>query len=254
MSLQDVVMSSGKGGTPAPNQTQPQTAPADGPEPGSDLGGKQGSGTGAEGKKLAAWTDQLSKEYRENPEYAGKLAGLEKLDDLAKGYFELQGKTDIPGQDAKPEDVEAFWKKLGYPEKPEGYAVAKDQNAGTFLSAAHAARLTDEQATALWKSVSEGTARQLAAVQQVQQAELQATDAALQKEFGDKYDYAVEMFERGIGNKELKARLINAGLAGKPEIVKAFIALGESMQESGSPKSGDAPGGGKDHMNGPWYK
>jgi hypothetical protein len=247
-------MSSGKGETQTPNQTQPQTAPADGSKPGSDLGDEQGSGRGAADKKLAAWTDQLSKEYRENPEYAEKLANLEKLDDLAKGYFELQGKTDIPGKDAKPEDVEAFWKKLGYPEKPEGYGVAKDQNAGTFVSAAHAARLTDEQATALWKSVSEGTARQLAAVQQAQEVELKATDAALQKEFGGKYDYAIEMFERGIGNRELKAQLINAGLAGKPEIVKAFIALGESMQESGSPKGDGPPGGEKDHMNDPWYE
>ncbi|MDR2020669.1 MAG: hypothetical protein LBQ14_07905 [Treponema sp.] len=196
----------------------------------------------------------MSKEYRENPEYAPKLAAFEKLDDLVKGYFEAQGKSDIPGAGAKPEELAAFWRKLGHPEKPEGYTVSKDQNAGTFISAAHAARLTDEQATALWKSVSEGTARQLAAAQEAQAAEISATDTLLQKEYGDNYEYALEMFKRGIGNGPLRALITNAGLAGKPELVKAFIALGASMQESGSPKSGDLPGAARDYMNEAWFK
>jgi hypothetical protein len=234
------VMSGGNGGEPPANPTDPKTVPAES-QPGSDP--QQGSETGKE-KKLAAWTQQVSKEYRENPEIAAKLANLEKLDDLVKGYLEAQGKTDIPGKDAKPEELDAFWRRLGYPEKAENYAVSKDENAKTFASAAHAARLTDGQATALWKSVSEGTARQAAAAREAQKAELGATDAALKKEYGEKYPYALEMFNRGIGGGRLKSLIVDAGLAGRPEIVKAFIALGEAAQESGSPKSGDPAGGG----------
>jgi hypothetical protein len=236
--------SGGKGAAQAPNPTHPNPA----------LSGGNGDGAANPTVTLPTWANQVSKEYRENPEYAGKLAAFEKLDDLVKGYLDAQGKSDIPGANAEPEELAAFWKKLGHPEKPEGYTVAKDQNAGTFISAAHAARLTDEQTTALWKSVSEATARQIAAAQQAQTAEIAAADAALQKEYGDRYDYALEMFNRGIGTGDLKALIRNAGLAGKPEIVKAFIALGESTQESGSPKSGNAPGKQKDHMDGPWYK
>ena len=242
MSLQDV-MSGGNGGEPPANPTNTQTAPADS-QPGSDLGGNspQGSGTGNE-TKLAAWTQQLSRELRENPEYSKGLAGFEKLDDFTKSYFELAKKSDIPGDKATPEEVAAFWKKLGYPEKPENYAVAKEQGAETFIAAAHAARLTDGQAQALWKNVAESQARQLAAVREAQARELAATDAALQKEYGDKYDLALEFFNRGVGNGELKAALVNAGLAGNPQIVKAFIALGQASQESGSPRSDDAPSG-----------
>ena len=236
--------SGGKGPAQAPNPTRPQTAPS----------GGNGDNAANPTVTLPTWATQVSKEWRENPEYAPKLAAFEKLDDLVKGYFEAQGKSDIPGAGAKPEELAAFWKKLGHPEKPEGYTVAKDQNAGTFISAAHAARLTDEQATALWKSVSESTARQLTAAQHAQAAEIAATDALLKKEYGDTYDYALEMFQRGIGNGELKTLITNAGLAGKPEIVKAFIALGASLQESGSPKSGDPPGKAKDFMNEPWFK
>jgi hypothetical protein len=230
-------MSGGNGGEPPANPTNTQTVPADS-KPGNDLGGAnpQGSGTGTE-VKLAAWTQQLSKELRENPEYSKGLAGFEKLDDFTKSYFELAKKSDIPGDKATPEEVAAFWKKLGYPEKPENYAVAKEQGAETFIASAHAARLTDEQALALWKNISENQARQLAAAQQAQAKELAATDAALQKEYGDRYNIALEYFNRGVGNGELKAALVNAGLAGNPQIVKAFIALGQAAQESGSPKS-----------------
>jgi hypothetical protein len=247
--------SGGNGAVPPANPTSQEgdnrpTVPADS-QPGSDQGQSPGSGTGNE-TKLAEWTTQLPKEIRENPELARKLSGFKKLGEFAKSYFELEGKTDIPGEGAKPEEVEAFWRKLGRPEKPESYAVAKNQNAETFVSAAHAARLTDGQATALWKSVSETTARQIAAFQQAQQAELEATDRALQKEYGERYDYAMEMFSRGTGNSEVKTRIIQAGLAGKPEIVKAFIALGEARQDSGSPASGDIPGAGKDAMYGKW--
>jgi hypothetical protein len=236
--------SGGKGPAQAPNPTHPQSAPP----------GGNGEDAAKAAVTLPTWATQVSKEYRENPEYAGKLAAFEKIDDLVKGYLDAQGKSDIPGADAKPEELAAFWRKLGHPEKPEGYTISKEQGTGPFISAAHAARLTDEQAAALWKLMSESTARQLAAAQEARLAELAATDALLKQQYGDKYEYALEMFNRGIGNGDLKALIRNAGLAGKPEIVKAFIALGESAQESGSPRSGTSPGQKQDFMNEPWFK
>ena len=237
------VMSGGNGGVPPANPTNQQTEPANS-QPGGDLGGgaPQGSGTGNEAK-LAAWTQQLPKEYRENPEYTKALSGFEKLDDFAKSYFELSRKSDIPGDKATPEETAAFWKRLWYPDKPENYAVAKDQNAGTFAAAAHAARLTDAQATELWKQVSEGTARQATEAQQVQAKQMADTDAALKREYGDRYETALELMKRGMGSSGVQKLLLSAGLAGNPAIVKAFIALGEAAQESGSPMSG-VPGTG----------
>jgi hypothetical protein len=240
-------MSGGNGAAPPANPTSQATAPADS-QPGG--GPVQGSGTGNEAQ-LAEWTRQLPREIRENPELARKLSPFKKLDEFARSYFQLEGKSGVPGKDAKPEEVTAFWRELGCPEKPESYAVAKEQNAEAFISAAHAAHLTDGQASALWNSVSEGAARQIEAIRRAQSEELEATDRALKKEYGDRYEYALEMFNRGMGGKDMKNLVANAGLAGKPEIVRAFIALGEARQESGSPVSG-ASGGGRDFMNGKW--
>lgn len=247
---QSAAESGGKGAERAPNPINPNAAPANSSEPSS--GPARGSEAGGQNITLAPWATQLPKDIRENPEYAQKLAGFAKLEDFAKSYFQMEGTTAIPGEQAPPEELAAFWRKLGHPEKPDGYTVAKDPNTAAFVSAAHAARLTDAQASAFWKQVSEDSNRQLAVMREAQQRELMATDAALQKEFGDKYEYALQMFQRGIGDGEVKALVMQSGLAGKPEIVKAFIALGEARQESGSPKSG-TPAGGKDYMNGSWY-
>ncbi|GHV91618.1 hypothetical protein AGMMS50268_21210 [Spirochaetia bacterium] len=258
-------MSGGKGPESAPNPTSQSTdssgttgsaSTAAGEQPGSDP--SPGSGTGNE-VKLAAWTQQVPKEIRENPEFARELAPFEKLDDLVKAYFDQKKKNAIPGKDAKPEDVAAFWKQLGYPEKPDGYALAKDKTAGTFITAAHAARLTDEQASTLWKEVSSNQAQAIQQEHAAHQAELSAAMDGLKKELGDKFTLAVEMFDRAVGNtgKELSPlmnQLFGAGLLGNQTVLKAFIALGEAHQESGSPGSSSSPENpNKPVTEGGWY-
>jgi hypothetical protein len=250
MALQDVI-SGGNGDAPPANPSIEATVTGSNPQTGTNPPEK-GDGGGTGGAKLAAWTQQVSKDIRENPELAGKLAAFEKLDDLAKSYFELEKKSGIPGKDAKPEEVSAFWKKLGYPDKPEDYRVSKeDQNASTFVSAAHAARLTDDQASTLWKQVSEGTRQRETALREAQNKEIADTDAALKRELGDRYEEAATLFKRGVGDGKILEALRRAGLAGKMEIVRAFIALGEMTRESGSPRS-DIFSGEKDYMNGAW--
>jgi hypothetical protein len=244
MSLQELSAGGGE-----PQQANPN------PEPESDP--SQGSGTGE--IRLAAWTQQVSKEIRENPELAKELAPFEKLDDLVKAHFDQKKKSVIPGKEAKPEEVAAFWKQLGHPEKPEGYSLAKEQDTGTFLAAAHAARLTDGQASALWQEVSSHQARLLAGREETQKAEFNASMGALRKEYGDRFNYAIELFDRAIGNtgKEnspLMNRLLDAGLVGNQTVIKAFIALGAALQESDSPPSGSPPAGGlKSVTEGGWY-
>jgi hypothetical protein len=248
--LKDAISGGGGGGPPAgPGQT---AAAAGG---GGQAGSGGGGGSGAGEPKLAAWTRQLSKETRENPELAKKLSAWETLDGFAKSYFELEAEGALPGKGAKPEEADAFWRGLGYPEKPENYGVSKEKGSGAFISAAHAARLTDEQATALWQKVSEGAKGQTEALRKKQMEEIEAADKELQKEYGEKYDYAIEMLRRGIGKSPVYGLLQEAGLAGDPDIIRAFIALGESGKEDYAPvnsSTGAASPLDKDFMNSAW--
>jgi hypothetical protein len=224
-------------------------------EPGNDP--SQGSETGE--VKLAAWTQQVSKEIRENPEFAKELAPFEKLDDLVKAHFDQKKKSAVPGKDASPEEAAAFWKQLGYPEKPEGYTLAKDKNAESFLAAAHAARLTDEQASRLWQEAASNEARLTEARTAAMRTELNASMEALKKEYGEKFQYAVELFDRAVGNtgaenSPLMTQLLSAGLVGNQTVIKAFIALGEAQQESKSPAGGTPPAQGLTSvLDGGWY-
>jgi hypothetical protein len=239
------------------NETKSGDSPA--ADPGQQPGSDPSKGSGTEEVKLAAWTQQVSKEIRENPELAKELAPFEKLDDLVKAHFDQKKKSAIPGRDAKPEEVAAFWRQLGHPEKPDGYTLAKEENAGSFLAAAHAARLTDEQASRMWQEATSEQARLRAGRDEVQKAEFNASMAALKQEYGDKFNQAIELFDRAVGNTGaenslLMSRLLDAGLVGNHAVIKAFIALGAARQESSSPSGESPPAGGlKSVTDGGWY-
>jgi hypothetical protein len=119
---------------------------------GGDGGGAAGGGTGGDGGGVAGggtsggggsgggggddpeWLQQFSAEggQADNPSNRDwlKAKGFKSLDDLAKSYREAEhairngGKLTVPGEGAKPEEIAAFNKAIGVPEKPDGYEIA----------------------------------------------------------------------------------------------------------------------------------
>jgi hypothetical protein len=79
------------------------------------------------------WLEQFSAEggTAENPSNRDwlKAKGFKTVDDLAKSYREAEhairngGKFNVPGDDAKPEEVAAYHKAIGVPEKAEDYTI-----------------------------------------------------------------------------------------------------------------------------------
>ncbi|MDR1240013.1 MAG: hypothetical protein LBK27_07855 [Treponema sp.] len=225
-------------------------AGAQGKEPGpKPATGDTGEGGGTEAVKPAAWTNQLPEELRGNPEAVARLAKFQKLGDMAASYLELEGKLGkaavIPDKNTAAAERAAFWKRLGKPEAKEGYTIAKQENGDVFLEAAHAANLTDEQATAIFGHIKKLGETQLAAAREQQDRQFAETEAALKKEYGAKYPEKVELLKRGLklAGEDAGPLLNRAGVAGHPGIVRAFITLGELTAESGSPRS---RGGGPD--------
>jgi hypothetical protein len=196
--------------------------------------------------KLAPWAEQLPEDLRGNPEAAGKLAQFAKLGDMAKAYLDLAGKQSegiaIPGKDAKPEEVAAFWEKVGRPKTAEEYSFAKEQGAEAYAAAAHSANLTQAQAEALYKNLGDIAAKNIQAAQAEQLRQRQDTRAAMQKEYGSRYGEKIEILKRGLATAgpNVGALLAQAGLSGNPEIVKAFITFGELTAESGASRGGEA--------------
>jgi hypothetical protein len=209
-----------------------------------------GEGNGTDAARPAAWTSQLPEELRGNPQAIARFAKFQKLGDMASSYLELEGKLGkaalIPDRNAPAAERAAFWKRLGKPETKDGYTIAKQENGGVFLEAAHAANLTDEQATAVFEHIKQLGETQISAIREKQARQYAETETALKREFGDKYPEKVELLKRGLklAGEDVGPVLNSAGIAGHPGIVRAFITLGELTAESTSPRSrGGGPGG-----------
>ena len=93
--------------------------------------GGSGGGSGGDGGADPEWLAQFSADGgdAENPSHRDwlKTKGFKSLDDLATSYRAAEhairngGKLTVPGENAKPEEVEAFHKAIGRPEAPDKY-------------------------------------------------------------------------------------------------------------------------------------
>jgi hypothetical protein len=208
--------------------------------------------------KLAAWAEQLPQELRGNPEAAKSLAKYAKVADVVNALLEAEAKLaggGIPGTDAKPEDVAAYWEKLGKPKDAGGYSFAKEPGAEAFANAALGANLTESQAGALYAALNGLGKRQAEAALEELNRQIAGTDAALKKEYGAKYAEKVNLFISGCdaAGPEVRKLLYRAGLGGNPDIIKAFIAYGQLNAESGSPRGGGAAQPLKPVNEGGWW-
>jgi hypothetical protein len=224
-----------------------ETKPAGEAGNGGDTGGKPGEA------KIPAWHEQLPPELKGN---AG-LAEYQKVGDVAKALLDLKGKAgvELPGETASPEELAAFWEKLGRPKEPGGYSFAKDAENEGIARMAHAANLTERQAAALFEQMkSYGTAR-MQSMHEAQTAELAETERTLKAEFGTRYPEKIEFLKRGLSaaGQGVGTVLQRAGIAGNPDIVRAFIRYGELTAESGGARGSPTAGPLKPAAEGGWW-
>jgi hypothetical protein len=248
----NAAVGSAEGGMPAPANAEDSLASAFGGAAGADgnkPADKPATGEAAAGGKqpgsgkieLATWCEQLPPEMRTNPDFAAKLAKFGKVGDMAKAFLELEGKAatgGVPGKDATPEEAAAFWEKAGRPKTADGYSFAKDKerDGAAFAEAAFRANLTAAQADAMFKNLNEAGAARMNAVMQEQARQMKDAANALNAEYGSKYAEKMELLTRGLAaaGPNVGNIIRQAGLAGNPEIIKAFIAFGEMTAESGA--------------------
>jgi hypothetical protein len=143
-------------------------------EAGNPAGGNDDAGKGS--------TAEVAATNSTSPEAAAKAAapadnldwakakgwvaedGSVKSDEVLKGYQNLEkamgSKVSIPDEKSKPEEVEGFYKKLGWPGAPEGYEFTRAEGlpenlpydetfAGEFKQWANELKLSTTQAQAL---------------------------------------------------------------------------------------------------------
>jgi len=172
-----------------------------------------------------SWRDELPDDLRDD----ATVANYKTPGDLAKAYVNLnktlENRIQVPGEGASPEEMGAFYARLGRPESPDGYEMpgelpdnvtVDDSIAKDWFKAAHEMGLNRQQA-------------------QVAEKAAQASLAELKDEWGAAFDEKTQMARAAMrrledgGAKGLSTVIPPEKLHEYPALARAFAAIGKYM-------------------------
>jgi len=143
-----------------------------------------------------------------NAEFA-YAKGWESPLDLVRQFRDLEAmvgpdQVRMPGADATPEEINAFWSRMGRPETPDGYNIAPGDSASGydsmladwFRDAAHAVHMPADMAESLHDRFREQAAEASAGYWQQAEQERQESEAVLRHEWGRGFDARIEDAQR----------------------------------------------------------
>lgn len=176
-----------------------------------------------------------------------------KLGSLAKAYADTKsmvgGMIKIPGKGASEEEVAAFRSKLGVPDAPDKYELNLPENEDNrllfdentltgFKDKAHAAGYTNEQVQLALDFQTDMVQEQMKALDDM----AAEGTAALQKEWGDKYDENIKGAEAMVSKyfPENAQKDIAASMGNNPDFVRGLVEIYNRTKESGDLKGGDS--------------
>lgn len=217
-----------------------------------------GADSGATAASEAQDTEGGEAEAQSPPDWRASLEdeGLRKVAEkfttpaaVLKSYAELEkrlGKSIVkPGKDASEEEVKAFHKALGVPDKPEDYKVevpegiewGDDDKAlmDSFLGKLHSAGAPPQavEAATAWyfETLREAEEARTAEAERIRKE----GEAALRKEWGGDYDKNLALANdaiRQFGGEQLAQTLKERGLDNDPAMNRAFAEIGRRMSEA----------------------
>lgn len=206
-----------------------------------------------------AFLDNIDQQYHKT------ASAFDSKNALAKGYDELFTKmgtaVQIPTNQTAPEEIAAFYNKIGRPETKEGYDSFKtselpegmnydEEFEMTMRGIAHEAGISKAQMVKLVKAYND---YQIATFGQVRDENLRLVaegEKALKENWGGEYDKNFEIAERAcaelIPNEELRAQfaelVTDKGLRNNPVFAEVFLGIGKSMLDDTLPR-GQQPQG-----------
>ena len=191
------------------------------------------------------WKNSLPDDVKTDP----SLADIKDVGGLAKSYIHAQkmvgtDKISLPTENATPEEMNAFYDRLGRPkeyeftktELPEGMEYNEDMEK-QMKALMHSAGLTNKQANDLnngyLKYMSEQFTNQKTADEN-QKAEWYKT---LKTDLGKAFDEQIDLSQRAareLGGEDFLNWLDNTGQGNNPMFVKMFAKVGQMMAEAGA--------------------
>lgn len=188
------------------------------------------------------WKDSIPEDLRNDP----SLADIQDVGSLAKSFVHSQhmigaDKVAIPSRESSPEELDAFYNKLGRPESATGYEVptegmpevpTNNELQTQFFEEAHRIGLNKQQAAALVRWQAEQSHSGLEAMQQEGQAALESATDTMRKEYGKAFEEKLTLAKgaaQEFGGDELMALLDKTGLGNEPAVIRAFANIGKAI-------------------------
>jgi len=185
------------------------------------------------------------------PEEVKRLQKFKSPLDVARSYLALEGKlgtaVQIPGPDAKPEDIKAFHVKLGVPERAEDYKLDTPPEEagwsktleGKARQAFHEAYLTPEQAQKMIDIHVKVVEEEGIALVEEGKRSLQALRSEWGPDFKTKWDLGQQAIADFFGKEALQL-LARSPLGNSVSFFKSMAALGAELND-GRMERGDGP-------------
>lgn len=260
----------GEGGGNPSLITEPPAGGGNPPPAGSGGGGGASTSfVGTDGAFVEGWTAKLPEDMKEAGASLGKF---KSVTDLAKSYHHLEKTIGarpqgviVPTDKSTPEEIAAYRKAMGVPEKLEEYNVTPEklpdgmtwnpETAKPYMEIAHKHNIPPAAMKALVAVQMQQEQNRVDALTTLVQKRLADGKADLQKEWGAD-------FEKNIGRAQIAAKLAavdsNSPGFSDPNVVKAFVRLASMLSEdklvsatNGSPGGGGGQARAKDIMTNP---
>ena len=196
------------------------------------------------GSPPGEWNAGMTVEQREHP----SLRDFSSMEALAGSFINTKA---MVGQDKivmpqSEEDWSNVYSKLGRPDTAGEYEFSGapdlgadlnevvEQDRDWFAEVAHQAGLSQNQANNLFNAYANEIGEMEAGMSDQNAADQDALLEGLSKEWGHNYDTNLAVADRAvrhIGGDGLMDALVESGAAGQPEVMKAFLKIGEMMRE-----------------------
>lgn len=185
------------------------------------------------------WRQSIPTELANHP----ALKDIKDHGDLVKGYVEAKdaaaNMVAVPGADAKPEDWQAFYTKVGRPEKLEDYQETLKaegfewaEGSEGLQKAVYEAGLTAQQVAQLSKAIGEMGAAQTAASELAQDNVIQS----LRGEWGKNFDQRLGLAQEAIKKSRVEGvnqMLSETGIGNHPTFIKMMAEYGQMFADEG---------------------
>ena len=207
----------------------------------SESGTPPADGTGAPAYTPPEWAKGSTVDHEILK--APMFSSVKNMDDVIKGYYHAQkmvgaDKVVVPTKNSSPEEVKAYYQKVGLPEKFEDYKAELPKSFDNqefnseLLKAAYENNVNPTQLQKLTEMFERADEKLVADYEASQIAEVKANAEALRKEWGQGFPKQIDKANRVIkhfGGDEMHKAIAQSDLRNNVDFLRLMAKIGDKM-------------------------